>query len=182
MKTNKKIISILFITLLLFERCEQHLLKSVRNLSGDQAELIKINNKILTNENDVFISNENQNVVNRLLAEKQVKPFFFLLIGSKNLRILKDILSPLGEKWKGKILETVNLIFLLILQSFKLDRLPPKIDNSFYRNLKNSDIPTNSKEFRKQKEILTRKMKEFDGEFANLEKAQVYFLNLFFKR
>ena len=107
MKTNKKFISFLFILVLLFERCEQHLLKSPKNISGNKNGLIKINNKLLTNENDVFISNENQDILQQLFREKKTKPFFFLLLGSKNLRILEEILSPLGEKWKGKILEAV---------------------------------------------------------------------------
>lgn len=107
MKTNKKFISFLFIAFLLFEKCEQHLLKSPRNISGSKNDLIKINNKLLTNENDVFISNENQNILQELFREKKTKPFFYLLLGSKNLKILEDILSPLGEKWKGKILESV---------------------------------------------------------------------------
>lgn len=90
------------------QKCEPHLLKSVKNFQENENNLVKINNKLLTNENDVFVPNENKQIVEKLLQENQTKHFFFMLIGSKKWKVLNDILAPFGEKWKAKIMGTVS--------------------------------------------------------------------------
>lgn len=71
-------------------------------------EYIKINNKLLTNENDAYIYNNKAEIEKKLMEERNPKNFFLLLLGEQKVKELKSILSPLGEKWKNKIL---NLVF-----------------------------------------------------------------------
>lgn len=103
MKNYRKIIATLLILLILGEKGgEAHRLIKVSK------ELMKINSKNLTNENDVFLPSENPSILHSLAAERQAKHFFLLLLGEKQWKSLNQILTPLGEKWKGKILSKVN--------------------------------------------------------------------------
>lgn len=164
MKQNKKIISILIILLLFFQQYQQHLLKTPKKLVD---EFVKINDKTLTNGNDAFIAigNESPNLLAiRLLKEKEMKKFFLLIIGQKKWKSLNEILTPFGEKWKSKILSIVCIILFMfkgvfiIICFFKLDKLPQNIDDSLYKSLKQKEITSNFKEFKRQKEILKEKM------------------------
>ena len=117
MKKNQKFISFLLIVLLCFEKCEQHLFKQQQQsyfsskldtLNFRKDGIVKINDPTLTNNNDAFVWGENADISNKLRNEKHVKNFLILAIGNQKWKELNEILSPLGEKWKTKILSIVS--------------------------------------------------------------------------